>query len=587
MAAIYETVRNYLSKIEFWDDIRDVDKAFCDKVFEPTEYNSLSDWRKRREKMVKKLKIGLGIYPKAPKTPLNKEIFDEIALDGFSIFKVRFEPLPGFFASGNLFVPKGAGPHPAILCPHGHWEAGRMVSNEENDVMLRCANFALMGYVVFAIDMIGYEDSWQLPHRFSVTAEDEAWSFGPMQLQTITSIRALDLLFELDYVDKEKIGCTGASGGATQSFILCAVDERVKVAAFASMVSFTMQGGCVCENAPSLRVDMNNPEIAAIFAPNPLLLTGSTTDWTVHLPNNEYPYLKRMYSLYGAEDCVDYIYVDAEHNYNKEQRHAAYNFFAKHLKANVDSWSEVDPNLGSYTRFKLNPQKPEPDSAEREKITKVFLSYQKEKSANMTERERAETIKELLGQDDKFDDGRFFVKIREVEQKEQLIYKYGSLRDNRYHTYLPFVTVENNASSSNKRLLIVAEDVEKAADLAQKAFCASIDAKSVIVPLLYPHFDKMGRKHQDLNHYKGFNRYGDVLRIQDIVAACRHFAGEFNQIYCVNTGVIAEAALCFVENAADLTILRDENEQERTLLIPGINTFGGVLALKDFSGKLV
>jgi len=43
--------------------------------------------------------------------------------------------------------------------------------------------------------------------------------------------------------------------------------------------SEAMQGGCICENAPLLRVDTNNASSAALFAPKPLGMT-SANDWT-------------------------------------------------------------------------------------------------------------------------------------------------------------------------------------------------------------------------------------------------------------------------------------------------------------------
>ena len=45
---------------------------------------------------------------------------------------------------------------------------------------------------------------------------------------------------------------------------LATVDDRIQFAAPANMVSLIMQGGSLCENAPNLRLDTQNVEIAAM-----------------------------------------------------------------------------------------------------------------------------------------------------------------------------------------------------------------------------------------------------------------------------------------------------------------------------------
>ena len=49
---------------------------------------------------------------------------------------------------------------------------------------------------------------------------------------------------ELEVEQGQMIAVTGASGGGTQTFMLCALDPRPRVAFPAVMISTGMQGGC-------------------------------------------------------------------------------------------------------------------------------------------------------------------------------------------------------------------------------------------------------------------------------------------------------------------------------------------------------
>jgi hypothetical protein len=220
---------------------------------------------------------------------------------------------------------------PAVLAPHGHWEKGRLEDSERGSVPARCITLARMGASVFTYDMVGYNDSLQITnHRFE-NPEAEETGIHPFGLQLWSAIRGVDFLESLPEVDKNRIGCTGASGGGTQTFALTAVDKRVKVSAPVNMISCSMQGGCVCENAPMLRLDNSNMEIGAMMAPRPLLMVSATGDWTRETPRIEYPSIRGIYELYGAEANVETVQIDADHNYNQASREAMYRFFAKHL----------------------------------------------------------------------------------------------------------------------------------------------------------------------------------------------------------------------------------------------------------------
>jgi dienelactone hydrolase len=185
--------------------------------------------------------------------------------------------------------------------------------------------------------MVGYNDTIQTPHDFGDKPVEQLWAFGPLGLQLWNSIRSVDFLQSLAGVDPNRIGVTGASGGATQTLLLSAVDDRIQFSAPANMVSFIMQGGSLCENAPNLRLDTTNVEFAAMMAPRPMFMAAATGDWTRNMLTEEYPAVRAIYDLYGKGDDVEATLLDAPHNYNQANREAMYAFFGKHILGEKDA----------------------------------------------------------------------------------------------------------------------------------------------------------------------------------------------------------------------------------------------------------
>ncbi len=296
-------------------------------------YRTRAEWEQRAAAIRRHILVCAGLWPLPEKTPLKAQVFGRIEREDYAVEKVFFESLPGFFVCGNLYRPLDAGPFPGIACPHGHWGRGRLEDTELGSIAGRCINFARQGMVAFAYDMVGYNDSDQLVHREIGGRREALWGIGALSLQLWNSIRVIDFLAALADVDAERIGCTGASGGGTQTFLLMAVDERIKAAAPVNMVSAFMQGGCRCENQGHLRLDINNVEIASCMAPRPLLLVSCSGDWTANTPEVEFPAVQAIYGLYGApnRNKVSHVQIDAPHNYNQPSREAVYAFFKGHL----------------------------------------------------------------------------------------------------------------------------------------------------------------------------------------------------------------------------------------------------------------
>ena len=297
----------------------------------PRKFSTVAEWKQRAAYLREHILASAGLLPMPERVPLAPRIFGEVKRADYSVSKVYFESLPGFFVTGNLYRPAGEGPFPAILAPHGHWAYGRLENTALNSVPGRAINLARQGFVVFTHDMVGYNDSRQLPHTFGGPRET-LWGLSLAGLQLWNAIRALDFLESLPYVRRDAIGVTGESGGGTQTFLVSAVDDRVAVSAPVNMVSLHMQGGCLCENAPGLRLDTTNVEIAATFAPKPLLLISATGDWTKNTLEREYPAVREIYRLFDAEDRVHAVRIDAEHNYNRESREAMYPWMARWLQ---------------------------------------------------------------------------------------------------------------------------------------------------------------------------------------------------------------------------------------------------------------
>jgi hypothetical protein len=311
-------------------------------------------WNDRAKQVRVQTLVALGLWPMPEKTPLNAVIHGKIERDGYTIEKVYFASMPGHYVTGNLYRPtaKVDGKRPAVLNPHGHWANGRFyevgeaqakkdvesgaektIESARYPLQAKCAQLARLGYVTFLYDMVGYADSKAIGHRDGFTdAQAELRSQNFMGLQTWNSIRALDFLLSLPDVDSARIGVTGASGGGTQTFILCAIDDRPAAAFPAVMVSTAMQGGCICENCSYLRVGTGNIELAGLFAPKPLAMSAAN-DWTLEIEKKGLPELKQLYKILGAEDKVAAkCWPEFGHNYNQVAREMMYAWFNKHLQ---------------------------------------------------------------------------------------------------------------------------------------------------------------------------------------------------------------------------------------------------------------
>jgi hypothetical protein len=337
--------------------------------------SSLSEWDTRKEQVRRQILVSQGLFPMPTKTPLNAVVHGKVEGDGFTVEKVYFESSPGFFVTGSLWKPKVIkGKVPGVMFAHGHWKDARLALAEPDKVRAEiatgaerferggksifqslCVQLARMGCVVWQWDMLSDSDSIQfsseIVHRFAKQRPEantvENWGlYSPqaeshlqsiMGLQTWNAVRGLEFLLSLPEVDPERTAITGASGGGTQTMLLAAIDDRIKLSFPCVMVSTSMQGGCTCENASLLRIGTGNIEFAGLFAPKPQGMN-TANDWTKELATKGFPELQKLYATHGAKDNVFLLRGEHfPHNYNAVTRSAFYTFLNKHFKLGFPS----------------------------------------------------------------------------------------------------------------------------------------------------------------------------------------------------------------------------------------------------------
>ena len=343
-------------------DLRVTHPRTLDDFFQFPRFASKEEWMKVRQDLETHIWVSMGCYPQPPRTDLNVHIFDRVEHEDYTVEKVYFESYPDFCDGKSLSSGK-QGPFPQFWDRMG--TGVRSSVNSDSGSVPHGNQFCPAGICRSDLDMIGYVDSRQLGHTFA-DPQRTLWGISLHGLQFWNSIRAVDFLLTLPDVDPSRIACTGASGGGTQTFFLMAVDPRIQAAAPVNMISLHMQGGCECENAPSLRIHANNAMFASLMAPRPLLMIAATGDWTDETPWVEYPAIRSIYELYGVPERVHFHQVNAPHNYNKQSREQVYEWFANWLLDNPEEVElrEQPFELDEESKLRVFPEGQElPESA--------------------------------------------------------------------------------------------------------------------------------------------------------------------------------------------------------------------------------
>lgn len=364
--SLEETLNNILAPFDF-KAVKQNDKLYKIKPYEyprrqaedgmklvpylSSLYADKAAWEARKDTLRKEVRARLGIDKLLAVCSKDAPEYGKIRkFDGYTVQNFRLKTANGHTVCGSIYAPKGEGKHPLIICPNGHFSNGRYGTVQQQ----RLATLAHMGAICVDYDLWGWgESADEVGSKAHQTPEAHV-------MQALNGIRILDWMIQRKDVDKTRVGVNGGSGGGTQSVLLSVLDDRYTACCPVVSVSSWFDGGCPCESGMPIQLAGGgtcNAELAAIFAPKPMMLVSDGGDWTSTTPELEYPYIKRIYGFYGAADKVMNVHLPKErHDFGPNKRNAVYKFFIETFKLDASKLDEDKVVIEEENALRFTPK---------------------------------------------------------------------------------------------------------------------------------------------------------------------------------------------------------------------------------------
>jgi dienelactone hydrolase len=320
------------------------------------------NWPKHRDRILAGVNQILGPMPKE-KVPLDPKILSDEDCGTYIRRKVSIQVLTEDRMPAYLLIPKKRqGRLPAIICFYGTTSgAGKDVvvglsGNRPGTPPVRNWSFALdiveAGFVALAADYL--RDGERLPpsKRPYDTSDFYArfpdWSIHGKDAWD--TMRAIDYLQTLDFVDPDRIGMVGHSYGGHSTIFTTALEPRIKAAWANGPVSDFIHHGmhwAVPKGAgssqsmpalrpfvldPTLKVPVTFAEFTALTAPRPLTVSQAVGERRPMEEENAAT-VSEVYRVLGAADRVQYLWYAGDHDFPPVARKAAVKWFEKWLSA--------------------------------------------------------------------------------------------------------------------------------------------------------------------------------------------------------------------------------------------------------------
>ncbi|MDF1756572.1 MAG: acetylxylan esterase [Verrucomicrobiales bacterium] len=286
----------------------------------------------------------LGGFPE--RTPLNPKVTGKLSVDDYRIEKLYFESQPGFHVTATLYLPLGEGPFPAVLHPTGH------SASAKNRELYQQASIVIVkgGCAVLCYDPIGQGERQQVygpdGKPIASTMQHSLIDQGAHLLGSSTAqimiwdgMRAIDYLQSRPDIIADNIGCTGISGGGTNTSYLMALDDRIVAAApgcyltgFRSLLNTIGPQDAEQNIHGQITFGMDHSDYVLMHLPRPTLIMAATGDYfDIRGAWNLFREGKRFATHLGHPERISLVEPNTGHGFPTEMRVASANWMRRWL----------------------------------------------------------------------------------------------------------------------------------------------------------------------------------------------------------------------------------------------------------------
>src|SRR5262249_18251401 len=327
-----------------------------------------------------------------------------------------------------------------------------------------------------------------------------------------------------------------------------------------------------------------------------MLLVSATGDWTKKMLGEEFPAIRNIYRLFGAEQRVAAIQVDAPHNYNRESREAVYGFFAHWMQGK----EEMDPikeraGVAPLTDLLVFYGRARPAGELTEEQLSASLIEMAKKQLDMAEPSDVaslEKYREIFGAALKFslmaeypDPANVLSSNPETTNPDKVLKEELTISRKEWDDRVP-ITVYKASSSRAPKSVIISVSADNSSSSSNEELAQQI-AKAGHTFISVQCFSGGRKIPSEIKFFTTYNRTDDANRVQDILTAIAYAKRRFGnaKIRLVGHGeaglwaLLARALAPKIDRCAiDAAEFDTESDAEfiKRLAIPGLRRAGDI-----------